>query len=168
MVSIEREHLDPSMRQKEKFLELMERYEPALRRLTSVYMQTAADQDDLFQEIAIAIWTAIPRFLTITKEGDRLMAQATGQPKLELFPQSETEFFFRVVDARVTFAQNEKGETTTLDPSPKRRSSCLKVQIRRLHQMLQGTDCCDGRITISGGVLQRFQSSLSTPSTPSR
>lgn len=40
----------------------MERYGPALRRLASVYMLTAADQEDLFQEIAVAIWTAIPRF----------------------------------------------------------------------------------------------------------
>jgi RNA polymerase sigma factor (sigma-70 family) len=61
MVSMEREHLDPSTEHKEKFLELMKTYEPALRRLASVYMRTAVDQEDLFQEIAIAIWT-IPRF----------------------------------------------------------------------------------------------------------
>ena len=35
--------------------------------------------------------------LTITREEDSLMAQATGQPKFRLFAQSETEFFFRVV-----------------------------------------------------------------------
>ena len=40
----------------------MKTYEPALRRLASVYMRTVVDQEDLFQEIAIAIWTAIPRF----------------------------------------------------------------------------------------------------------
>jgi DNA-directed RNA polymerase specialized sigma24 family protein len=61
MVSLEREQLDPSITQKGKFLELMKKYEPALCRLASVDMHTAADQDDLFAEIAIAIWTAIPR-----------------------------------------------------------------------------------------------------------
>ena len=62
MVSREAEQLGPSTKHKEKFLELMEAYGPAIRRLAHVYMQSAADQDDLFQEIALAIWTAIPRF----------------------------------------------------------------------------------------------------------
>ena len=31
--------------------------------------------------------------LTVTKEGDKVFAQLTGQPKFEIFPKSETEFF---------------------------------------------------------------------------
>src|SRR5262249_4376964 len=31
--------------------------------------------------------------MTMTREGDSLMTQLTGQPKFELFPESETEFF---------------------------------------------------------------------------
>src|SRR5262245_36670295 len=62
MVPLETEGLGQGTRQKEKFLELMEGYGPALRRLTQVYVQRTADQEDLFQEIALAIWTAIPRF----------------------------------------------------------------------------------------------------------
>jgi len=50
--------------------------------------------------------------LTVTKEGDRLFAQLTGQPKFEIFPNSETEFFLKVVDAQITFAKNEEGEVT--------------------------------------------------------
>jgi hypothetical protein len=50
--------------------------------------------------------------LTITKEGNRLFAQLTGQPKAEIFPGSETEFFWKVVDAQITFVKNEKGEVT--------------------------------------------------------
>jgi CubicO group peptidase (beta-lactamase class C family) len=41
--------------------------------------------------------------LTITKEQDRLMLQATGQPKFQLFPESESRFFLKVVDAQITF-----------------------------------------------------------------
>ena len=37
---------------------------------------------------------------TIRKEGARLMARLTGQSFLEMFPESETEFFYNVVDAR--------------------------------------------------------------------
>ena len=42
--------------------------------------------------------------MTITLEGDRLMAQLTGQGKLPIFPQSETLFFLKVVDAQLEFA----------------------------------------------------------------
>ena len=56
-----------------------------------------------------------PNFiLTISKEGDRLMAQATGQPPVELFPESETTFFLKVVDAKVTFVKDDTGKVTHL------------------------------------------------------
>ena len=42
--------------------------------------------------------------MTITLEGDRLMGQLTGQGKLPIFPQSETLFFLKVVDAQLEFA----------------------------------------------------------------
>ena len=56
-----------------------------------------------------------PNFIiTITNEGGKLMGQATGQPKNELFPSSATEFFLKVVDAQVTFVKNEQGQVTQL------------------------------------------------------
>src|SRR5499426_1324445 len=56
-----------------------------------------------------------PNFIiTMTRESDRLMTQATGQPKFELFPESETNFFLKVVDAQVTFVKDEKGVVTHL------------------------------------------------------
>jgi CubicO group peptidase (beta-lactamase class C family) len=46
----------------------------------------------------------VPGFvLEVTREGDRLFSQATGQPKVEIFAESETEFFLKVVDAQLTF-----------------------------------------------------------------
>lgn len=48
--------------------------------------------------------------LTITRDGNKLLAQLTGQPQFEIFPRSETEFFWKVVDAQITFVKNEKGE----------------------------------------------------------
>lgn len=45
--------------------------------------------------------------LTISREGDRLFCQATGEPKLEIFPESEREFFFKVVDAQISFERDE-------------------------------------------------------------
>jgi CubicO group peptidase (beta-lactamase class C family) len=52
--------------------------------------------------------------LTMTREGDSLMTQATGQPKFELFPESETKFFLKVVDTQVTFVKDDKGAVTHL------------------------------------------------------
>lgn len=42
--------------------------------------------------------------MTITLEGSSLMGQLTGQGKLPIFPQSETLFFLKVVDAQMEFA----------------------------------------------------------------
>ena len=46
----------------EVFLRLMQQFEPALRRLAAAYFDREADRADLFQEIALALWQAIPRF----------------------------------------------------------------------------------------------------------
>jgi CubicO group peptidase (beta-lactamase class C family) len=52
--------------------------------------------------------------ITVSKEGDHLFGQATGQGKFELFPESEKDFFLKVVDAQMTFVKNDKGEVTQL------------------------------------------------------
>jgi CubicO group peptidase (beta-lactamase class C family) len=41
---------------------------------------------------------------TITLDGDRLFAQLTGQGRNQIFPQSETLFFLKIVDAQLEFA----------------------------------------------------------------
>ncbi|MGH9759704.1 MAG: DUF3471 domain-containing protein, partial [Blastocatellia bacterium] len=48
--------------------------------------------------------------LTITREGDHLMGQVTGQPKVEFYPESEMKFFLKVIDGELTFVKNDKGE----------------------------------------------------------
>ena len=45
--------------------------------------------------------------LSITREGDRLFTQATGQGKFEIFPESDTEFFLKVVDAQIKFIKED-------------------------------------------------------------
>jgi len=48
--------------------------------------------------------------ITITTENNKLYSQVTGQSKFEIFPLSEDEFFWKVVDARIKFLKDEKGE----------------------------------------------------------
>ncbi len=52
--------------------------------------------------------------ITVTKQGDHLFAEVLGQPSFEIFPSSETEFFYKVVNAQITFVRNSAGETTGL------------------------------------------------------
>ena len=52
--------------------------------------------------------------LTIRKEGDRLMARLTGQSFLEIFPESETKFFYKAVDAQITFVKDAQGRISEL------------------------------------------------------
>ena len=52
--------------------------------------------------------------LTVRRDGDRLLAQATGQPEFEVFPSSETEFFWKVVDARLVFEVGDDGRATAV------------------------------------------------------
>ena len=52
--------------------------------------------------------------LTFRVREGRLFAQATGQTELELFPSSETEFFYTAVDARISFEVGADGTATGL------------------------------------------------------
>jgi CubicO group peptidase (beta-lactamase class C family) len=52
--------------------------------------------------------------ITVTKEGNQMKAQATGQPQFDIFPKSDTEFYLKVVEAQVTFNKNEAGEIESL------------------------------------------------------
>ena len=52
--------------------------------------------------------------ITVTKEGNKLFAQATGQPQFELFATSETNWFLKVVDAQVEFVKDATGKVTKL------------------------------------------------------
>ena len=56
-----------------------------------------------------------PKFiLSVTREGDKLMTQATGQSKVPIFAESEREFFAKVVDAQITFVTDAQGRATEL------------------------------------------------------
>jgi len=52
--------------------------------------------------------------VTVTASGDQLFAQPTGQPKAELFPESTTTFFLKVVQAEVVFTLNSNGVAESL------------------------------------------------------
>ncbi len=52
--------------------------------------------------------------LTVRRDGDHLKVQATGQPELTVFAESETGFFYKAVEASLTFHKNASGRVTGL------------------------------------------------------
>ncbi len=59
-------------------------------------------------------YSLTPQFvITITREGDHLFLQATAQPKFELFAEGARDFFLKVVDAQITF-QDDQGRANGL------------------------------------------------------
>lgn len=52
--------------------------------------------------------------LTVTREGNSLMTQATGQGTVEVFPSAPTEFFLKVTDAQLSLVKDASGKVTGL------------------------------------------------------
>jgi hypothetical protein len=57
----------------------------------------------------------VPGFvLTVRADGKQLFVQATGQPEFRVFPNSETKWYYKVVDAKLTFDLAEDGSATSV------------------------------------------------------
>jgi hypothetical protein len=52
------------------------------------------------------------RILLVTLEDKQLLVQLTSQPKIPIFPSSKDEFYCKVVDARLKFVTDQKGNVT--------------------------------------------------------
>jgi CubicO group peptidase (beta-lactamase class C family) len=82
------------------------------------------DVNDLVKEVKVSdavLETYIGKYelqpgfiLTITKEGNQLKTQATGQSAFDIFPKSENEFYLKVVDAQLTFNKNDAGNIVSV------------------------------------------------------
>lgn len=63
----------------------------------------------------VGTYELAPQFrIVVTREGDGLFAQPTGQGKVRLWPRTETEFFLREVDAQITFVRDPAAGTFSL------------------------------------------------------
>ena len=47
--------------------------------------------------------------ITITRQQAKLFAQLTGQPAIEVFASGERDFFYKVVNAQLTFEVDGQG-----------------------------------------------------------
>jgi RNA polymerase sigma-70 factor (ECF subfamily) len=98
----------------QRFHRLLSANGSALVRLAGSYTDNASDRDDLFQDIALAIWQALPRF--------------RGE-------SSERTFIFRVAHnraitrlARRRLPTSPEGEAEVPDPSPTPEGRLSQIQ----------------------------------------
>ena len=60
-------------------------------------------------------YEVIPQFaLTFSREGEHYFITATDQPKDEVFPETETQFFSKAFDGQVEFVKDADGKYSTL------------------------------------------------------
>ncbi len=77
--------------------------------------KTAAEVDVKIYDTYAGKYELAPNVVfTVQRQGDRLMVQLTGQPFFEVFPESETKFFYKVVDAQLTFVKDAPGGVKAL------------------------------------------------------
>jgi RNA polymerase sigma-70 factor (ECF subfamily) len=111
----------------QQFDDLMRENGAALNRLASGYAKSLSDRDDLVQEIALALWRALPRF-----RGD-------CSPRTFLFRIAHNRAMAWLA-GRSGFVQVEDGDMVLRDPAPdpeagyarEQRNQLLFGAIRRL------------------------------------
>lgn len=52
--------------------------------------------------------------VTVTREGDHLFSQSNAQPKSEIFPEAENDYFMKTADVQITFVTDTQGRATEL------------------------------------------------------
>jgi hypothetical protein len=52
--------------------------------------------------------------MTISRADDRLFVQFPGQQKIQIFPESVRDYFFKTFDTQITFATDSDGRATEL------------------------------------------------------
>jgi D-alanyl-D-alanine-carboxypeptidase/D-alanyl-D-alanine-endopeptidase len=81
----------------------------------STKVRTEISVDPAVLKSYVGVYQLAPNFaITITREGNSLYGQATGQPRFQLFAEAPTEFFLKDVDAQITFEKDASGKVTRL------------------------------------------------------
>lgn len=66
-------------------------------------------------DVLVGDYQLAPNFiLTVRRDGDRYISQATNQGPIEIFAESDTKFFVKVINAELTFQKDADGKATGL------------------------------------------------------
>ena len=71
--------------------------------------------DPAILDAYVGVYQLAPSFnIAVTKEGGSLFTQATGQQKVQIYPESETVFFLKVTEAQIEFVKDASGKVDRL------------------------------------------------------
>lgn len=71
--------------------------------------------DTRLYDVYVGNYQLRPDFIiTVSREGDRLFTQATGEPKFEIFPESDRDYFYKAFDGQITFVTGEENRAIEL------------------------------------------------------
>jgi CubicO group peptidase (beta-lactamase class C family) len=71
--------------------------------------------DEKILESYVGKYELAPGFiLTVSRDGNQMKSQATGQPEVLIYPKSENVFYLKVVVAQLTFNKREDGEVESV------------------------------------------------------
>ncbi|RIK75699.1 MAG: serine hydrolase [Planctomycetota bacterium] len=63
----------------------------------------------------VGTYYILPWFsLTVTRDGSQLLVQASGQERFPIYAESPTKFFYKVVEAEITFVKADNGQVDKL------------------------------------------------------
>jgi CubicO group peptidase (beta-lactamase class C family) len=86
-----------------------------LEKLGVKYVAKEIKLDGDILEKYVGTYQLTPQFnIVVTREGNQIFGQATGQGQFEMFATSETDFYLKVVAAKVIFTVNDSGEAESL------------------------------------------------------
>lgn len=74
----------------------------------------AAINTDLYADYAGAYETADGTLFVVSHRSNKLFSRVVGQSDLEIFPESATEFFMRILPVQTTFQRDEDGQVRGL------------------------------------------------------
>lgn len=78
-------------------------------------LRTEVDIDPALLDNYVGTYELGPEFsITVTKQDSQLFIQASGQDRFPVYPESQTRFFLKVVDAQVSFKTGSDGRGTSL------------------------------------------------------
>ena len=78
--------------------------------ITGTPMRVAIKIDPKLLDDYVGKYRVAGTVFEFRKEDDALFAYQPGAPKARIFPESETKFFYRVLDAQFCFIREENGK----------------------------------------------------------
>jgi CubicO group peptidase (beta-lactamase class C family) len=110
---------EESIENYKKSLELNPRNANAVKVLKSLGVETEEKKDitvspEVLKKYEGKYQLTKDLIITISTEEGKIYAQATGQPKFELYPETETKYYLKVVEAQMEFDVNENNTVTGL------------------------------------------------------